>query len=99
LISTNTLRLALFAALGIVLELFVVEEYLLAGRKNELGAAVDALEYSIGEFHGQASPEQGRPPKSAKWGMTCRSRFPVIVRAKTRARAACKGAASTMPAR
>jgi hypothetical protein len=33
--------------------LFVVEEDLLASRKNELGAAVDALEYSIGEFHGR----------------------------------------------
>jgi hypothetical protein len=53
LTATNALCLALLAALGIVLELFVVEENLLAGRKNELGAAVDALEYSIGEFHGR----------------------------------------------
>ena len=53
LVAADALRLALLAALGIVLELFVVEENLLAGRKNELGAAVDALEYSIGEFHGR----------------------------------------------
>jgi hypothetical protein len=30
--------------LGVVLELFIVEEELLAGRKNKLGAAVDALQ-------------------------------------------------------
>jgi hypothetical protein len=30
-----------------------VEEDLLAGCKNELGSAVDALQYAIGEFHGR----------------------------------------------
>jgi hypothetical protein len=53
MIASNALRLALFAALGVVLELFVVEEDLLAGCENELGAAVDALQYSIREFHGR----------------------------------------------
>jgi hypothetical protein len=50
--------------LGVVLELFVVEEQLLACCENKLGAAVNALEDSIGEFHGRL-PSQGRPPKSA----------------------------------
>jgi hypothetical protein len=49
---------------GIVLELFIVEEDLLASSKYELGAAVNALEDSIGEFHGRL-PSQGLPPKSA----------------------------------
>jgi hypothetical protein len=53
LTAAQTLRLALFAAFGVVLELFVVEENLFAGRKNELGAAVNALQYTIGEFHGR----------------------------------------------
>jgi hypothetical protein len=43
LTSANALRLALLAALGVVLELFVVEEDLLAGREDKLGAAVNAL--------------------------------------------------------
>jgi hypothetical protein len=46
--------------LGIVLKLFVVEKDLLAGRKDKLGAAVAALQYSVCEFHGQASPNRGR---------------------------------------
>jgi hypothetical protein len=50
--------------LGVVLELFVVEEELLACCENKLGAAVNALQDSIGEFHGRL-PSQGRPPKSA----------------------------------
>jgi hypothetical protein len=53
LVSTNPLRLALLATLGVVLELLVVEKDLLAGCKNKLGAAVDTCEYSIGEFHGR----------------------------------------------
>jgi hypothetical protein len=63
---------------GVVFELFIVEKELLAGRKNELGAAVDALQDSIGEFHGQLA-SQGITPKSttAQLG-TCRSRFPVL---------------------
>jgi hypothetical protein len=41
-----------------------VEENLLAGRKNKLGAAVNACEDSIGEFHCRL-PVQGLAPKSA----------------------------------
>jgi len=51
--------------LGIVLELFVVEENLLAGGKHKVGAAVAAFEYSISKFHWPASPKQGGSPKSA----------------------------------
>jgi hypothetical protein len=39
----GALRLALLAVLGIVLELLIVEEKLLAGSKYELGAAIVAL--------------------------------------------------------
>jgi hypothetical protein len=50
--------------LGIVLELFVVEEELLACCEYELGAAVNTLKDSIGEFHGRLL-SQGLSPKSA----------------------------------
>jgi hypothetical protein len=50
--------------LGVVLELFIVEKELLARCKNKLGAAVNALQNSIGEFHGRL-PSQGLAPKSA----------------------------------
>jgi hypothetical protein len=63
---------------GVVLELFIVKKELLAGRKNELGAAVDALQNSIGEFHGQLA-SQGITPKSVTArSRTCRSRLPVL---------------------
>jgi len=42
LAAANPFRLALFAALRVVFELFVVEEDLLARRKDELRAAVNA---------------------------------------------------------
>jgi hypothetical protein len=50
--------------LGVVLELFIVEEELLACSEHKLGAAVDTLQGSIGEFHGRL-PSQGLAPKSA----------------------------------
>jgi hypothetical protein len=76
--TARTLRLALLAVFGVVLELFIVEKGLLAGRENELGAAVDTLQNSIGEFHGQLA-SQGITPKSATARLeTCRSRFPVL---------------------
>jgi hypothetical protein len=53
LVAAHPLSLALFTALGVVFELFIVEEDLLARSKNELGAAVNARQYSIGEFHGR----------------------------------------------
>jgi len=48
---------------GVVLELFIVKKELLAGSKNKLGATVDALQRSIGEFHGLLA-SQGITPKS-----------------------------------
>jgi hypothetical protein len=51
--ATGALGLALLAALGVVLELFVVEEKLLAGGENEFSAAIDTLEYAIRKFHGR----------------------------------------------
>lgn len=53
LVPTNPFGLALLAALGVVFELFVVKEHLLARRKDELGATVNARQYPIGEFHGR----------------------------------------------
>jgi hypothetical protein len=50
--------------LGVVLELFIVEEELLACSEHKLGAAVDAFQHSIGEIHGRL-PSQGLSPKSA----------------------------------
>jgi hypothetical protein len=63
--AAHTLRFALLAMLGIVLELFVVEEKLLAGRKYKVGTAIVALQNSIDEFHWPASLEQGNSLKSA----------------------------------
>jgi hypothetical protein len=62
--TSRALGFALLTVFGIVLELFVVEEELLARGKDELGAAVYALEHTIGKFHGRL-PQQGAPPESA----------------------------------
>jgi hypothetical protein len=76
--TAGALRLALLAVFGVVFELFIVEKELLAGSKNELGAAVDTFQDSIGEFHGRLA-SQGIAPKSATAQLgTCRSRFPVL---------------------
>jgi hypothetical protein len=53
LISAKPLRLARFAALGVVFELFVLEKDLFACGEDKFGAAVNAREYSIFEFHGR----------------------------------------------
>jgi hypothetical protein len=49
---------------GIVLELLVVEKYLLTRCKHEICSAVYTLEHSIDELHGRL-PSQGLTPKSA----------------------------------
>jgi hypothetical protein len=51
--SARALGLALLAMLGVVLELFIVKEDLLARGKHKFGATIGALQYSIGEFHGR----------------------------------------------
>jgi hypothetical protein len=46
-----------------------VEEKLLACRENKLGAAIDALENSVGKLHGRLPHRQGSSLKSAMtWG-------------------------------
>jgi hypothetical protein len=44
--------------LGVIRKLFVVEKQLLAGREHKLGAAIDALQYSVGKLHGRL-PKEG----------------------------------------
>jgi hypothetical protein len=39
--------------LGVVLELFVVEEKLLACGEHKLSAAITTLQHSVGKFHGR----------------------------------------------
>jgi hypothetical protein len=51
--------------LGVVLEFFVVEEKLFAGRENKVGPTVTALQHLVFEFHSPASLEQGNSLKSA----------------------------------
>jgi hypothetical protein len=63
--TAGALRLALLAVFGVVFELFIVEKELLAGRKNELGAAIDTFQDSISEFHGQLA-SQGITPTMVK---------------------------------
>jgi hypothetical protein len=55
----STLRLALFAVLGIVLELLVVKEELLARGEDKLRPAVNALQISICIFHGRFPGNRG----------------------------------------
>ncbi len=50
--GSGALAFAVLAALGFVLELFVVEEKLFAGGEDEIVTAVNALESLILEFHG-----------------------------------------------
>jgi len=51
--AVGTFRLALFAVLGVVLELFVAEKELLARGEDKLSSAVYALQFSIRKFHGR----------------------------------------------
>jgi hypothetical protein len=39
--------------LWVILELLIVEEQLLASRKNKLGATIVALQNSVDKFHGR----------------------------------------------
>ena len=50
----NAFCLAGFAPFGFVLELLVVKEQLFPGREDEVGPAVNALQYFVLEFHGDA---------------------------------------------
>ena len=75
LISAQPLRLALFATLGVVFEFLVLEKDLLACGENEFGAAVNAREYSISEFHGRL-PWSGDITAIGLNAQDRRSRFP-----------------------
>ena len=57
-ISLSTLGFAHLAALGVIPELFIVKEQLLAGCEDKLCPAIDALDDAIGEFHSHF-PESG----------------------------------------
>jgi hypothetical protein len=59
--------------LGIVGELFVVKKKLFACSEDELGAAINALQNSIGELHGRLPQEREISQKSAMYQPTCRS--------------------------
>ena len=54
-----------FAPLGFIFELLVVKEQLFPGREDEVGAAVDALQYFVLEFHGDF-PLQPIPARCAR---------------------------------
>jgi hypothetical protein len=54
--SGSSPGLAGFATFGFVLELLVVEEELLTGGEDEVGAAVNALQNLVLEFHGEVLP-------------------------------------------
>jgi hypothetical protein len=51
--SARSFGLALFAAFGVVLELFVVEKELLTRREHKLVSTVRTLKNTIEEFHGR----------------------------------------------
>jgi hypothetical protein len=70
----NSLGLTGLASLGFVLELFIVEEKLLPGCENEVGAAIDTLQNLILEFHGNA-PFGPRPQHASNVELSaCRRR-------------------------
>jgi len=86
--------------LGIVRELFVVKKKLFACSEDELGAAINAFQYFVGELHDRLPQEREIFQKSAMNQPTCRSRFPVLVLAcTTRARAANLPRQKTLPVR
>ena len=57
----RTFAFAGLAALGFILELFVVEEKLFAGGKNEIGPTINALEGPILKFHLSRTSTPGAP--------------------------------------
>ena len=67
----DAFALAVLAALGLVLELFVVKKQLLACGEDKVRTAIHTLQNLILEFHGEALPFpapalHGRP----EWGMS-----------------------------
>ncbi len=72
-----TFRLALFAVLGIVLKLLIVEEKLLARGEHKFGAAVTTFQNPVDKFHGRL-PQRREKRGSAINLRARRSRFPVF---------------------
>jgi hypothetical protein len=71
----------LLAVLGVVLELLIVEKYLLARCENKLRAAVHTLQNSITEFHGRlpftgSYPEIGHGLQALPVPVPCSFVFP-----------------------
>jgi hypothetical protein len=75
--AARAFRLALLAVLGVVFELFVVKEKLLACGEHKFSAAVTALQNPIDEFHGRL-PQRTQGRSSAMNMRARRSRFPVF---------------------
>lgn len=73
--AIGALRLALLAALGIVLELFVVKKQLLASGEDELFPAINTLQDSICEFHGRLPRTQA----TFRFGHDCAAAVPFPV--------------------
>jgi len=67
----------LLAVLGVVLELLVVKEQLLARGEHKFRSAVMTLQNSVNEFHGRLPQSRGSLSKSAII-RACRSRIPVL---------------------
>ena len=65
--SSNAFSFAGLAALGLVLELFVVEEKLFAGGEEKLRAAIDALEQPVLEFHVRSPRPSRENPWLLRW--------------------------------
>jgi hypothetical protein len=75
--AARTFRLALLTVFGIVLELLIVEEELLARGEHKFGAAVSTLQNPVDEFHGRL-PQRRKGRSSAINMRARRSRFPVF---------------------
>jgi hypothetical protein len=58
--NRDSLRLARLATLWFVFELLIVEEQLLPGREDKVGAAINTLQNFVLKFHGNAPFALGR---------------------------------------
>jgi len=75
--TARTFRLALFTVFGVVLELLIVEEQLLARGEHKFSPAVSTLQNPIDKFHGRL-PQRREKVASAIIMRARRSRIPVF---------------------
>jgi hypothetical protein len=75
--ALGALRLALLAVLGIIFELFIGKKELLSGSEDKLRPAIDALECSVGIFHGHF-PEAGKYARSAMIAKNAPAPYPCL---------------------